>query len=84
MGAIFLGIALWRTQAVPRAAALLLIITLPVGLPGTIMIQSIGLVSIAGLAMTVPYGAAWMIVGNQLWSSTRESIATGTTWLKQS
>ncbi len=84
MGAILLGIALWRTRVLPRSAAFLLIITLPVGLPGTIMIQSIGLVSIAGLAMTVPYGAAWMIVGNQLWSSTRESIAAGTTWLKQS
>ncbi len=79
MGAIFLGIALWRTRAAPRAAALLLIIALPVGLPGTILIQSIGLVSIAGLAMTVPYGAAWMILGSHLWSSTRESIAARTT-----
>ena len=84
MGAIFLGIVLWRTRAALRVGALLLIITLPVGLPGTIMIQSIGLVSIAGLAMTAPYGVAWMILGNHLWSSTRESIAAPATWLKES
>ncbi len=84
MGAIFLGIALWRTRAAPRAGALLLIITLPVGLPGTIMLQSIGLVNIAGLAMTVPYGAAWMLLGHHLWSNTREAIATGRTLLKGS
>jgi hypothetical protein len=75
VGAVFLGIALWRTQAAPRLAALLLIVTLPVGFAGIFAISSIGLVSIAGLAMTGPYGAAWMILGNHLRSSAGESPA---------
>lgn len=83
LGAIFLGINLWRTQAVPRTGALLLIITLPVGLPGIIVIQSIGFVSIAGLAMTVPYGIAWVILGNHLSSIAGESIATGMPGLRK-
>lgn len=74
-GAIFLGIALWRLQRTPRPAALLLICTLPVGLAGIFAISSIGLVSVAGLAMTVPYGVAWMILGNHLRSSVSESTA---------
>lgn len=77
VGAIFLGIALLRTQAAPRAAALLLIVTLPVGLAGIFVISSLGLVSIAGLAITVPYGVAWVILGNHLWSSAGESITAG-------
>lgn len=67
-GAILLGVALWRARAVPRLAALLLIISLPVGLPGVIVLQGIGLVDSAGLALTVPYGGAWIILGHQLWA----------------
>ncbi len=78
VGAIFLGTALWRTQAAPRSGALLLMLTLPVGLPGVIVISSIGLVSVAGLAMTAPYGVAWMVLGNHLWSSAGQPLAAGT------
>lgn len=77
VGAILLGIALWRTQAASRAAALLLIITLPIGLPGIFVMSSIGPISIAGLAMTAPYGVAWMILGNHLWSNAGEFTAEG-------
>jgi hypothetical protein len=65
-GAILLGIALWRARAVPRLGALLLIISLPVGLPGVIVLQAIGLVDSPGLALTVPYGGAWIILGYRL------------------
>jgi heme/copper-type cytochrome/quinol oxidase subunit 1 len=75
-GAILLGVALWRTQA-PRLAALLLILTLPVGLAGVIVISSIGLVSVAGLAMTVPYGVAWMVLGHHLRSSAGDVAVAG-------
>ncbi len=66
LGGFFLGVALWRMQAVPRTAALLLMGTLLVGVAGVIVLEFIGLVSIAGLAMTVPYGIAWMMLGNHL------------------
>lgn len=67
-GAILLGGALWRARAVPRSGALLLIISLPVGLPGVIALQGIGLVDSTGLALTVLYGGAWIILGHQLWA----------------
>lgn len=68
VGAILLGIALWRAGAASRLGALLLIIALPVGFVGVVLVAAIGFVDIAGLALTVPYGGAWVMLGSQLWS----------------
>lgn len=68
LGAILLGIALWRQRAASRPGALLLIIALPAGIVGVILLSAIGLTDIAGLALTVPYGGAWVMLGSQLWS----------------
>ena len=68
VGAILLGVTLWRARAVPRLGALLLIIALPVGLPGVIALGAIGFEDSAGLALTVLYGGAWIVLGHQLWS----------------
>jgi hypothetical protein len=66
VGVILLGIALWRARAVPRLGALLLIISLPVGLPGVIALVAMGFEDSAGLAFTVIYGGAWVILGHRL------------------
>lgn len=65
-GAVLLGIALWRSRAASRLGALLLVIALPVGFVGVILLSAVGLADIAGLALTVPYGAAWITLGSQL------------------
>jgi hypothetical protein len=68
VGAVLLGVALWRARAVPRLAALLLIIALPVGLTGTIALEAIGFEDSAGLALTALYGVAWIMLGYRLWA----------------
>lgn len=68
VGAVLLGIALWRTTAASPLGALLLITALPVGMVGTILVSAIGLLDIAGLPLTVLYGAAWITLGSRLWS----------------
>lgn len=68
IGAILLGIALWRARAASRLAALLLIIALPIGLVGVILISAAGWEDIAGLPLTVLYGSGWVMLGQQLWS----------------
>jgi hypothetical protein len=68
VGAIPLGIALWRVRVASRLGALLLIIALPVGFIGVILVSAIGFEDIAGLSLTVLYGAAWIVLGSQLWS----------------
>jgi hypothetical protein len=70
VGTIFLGIALWRVRAASRLAALLLIIALPVGFVGVILVSAVGFEDIAGLPLTVLYGGGWIILGSQLWSGT--------------
>jgi hypothetical protein len=70
VGAILLGIALWRARAAPRLGAMLLIIALPVGIIGVILVSAAGLADAAGLPLTVLYGGAWILLGNQLWSAT--------------
>ena len=67
-GAVLLGVALWRARAASRSGALLLIIALPVGMVGTILLSVIGFVNIAGLPLTVLFGGAWITLGSQLWS----------------
>ncbi len=68
VGAILLGIALWRARAASRLGALLLVIALPVGIVGVILLSTVASADTAGLALTVPYGGAWVILGSQLWS----------------
>ncbi len=68
VGAILLGIALRRVRAASRPGALLLIIALPVGFVGVIVVSAVGFEDIAGLPLTVLYGTAWLILGSQLWS----------------
>jgi Ca2+/Na+ antiporter len=68
VGAVLLGIALWRTRAVARLGALLLIIALPVGFPVVVALNFTRFMESAGLAFVVPYGVAWVIVGYQLWA----------------
>lgn len=74
VGAILLGVALWRALAVPRAGALLLIISLPIGLLGTIAISAMGFEDIAGLPLTVLYGGAWVLLGYQLRSEASTTV----------
>ena len=66
VGAVLLGIALRRAGVASRMGALLLILALPVGIAGVVLISAVGLTDIAGLALTVPYGGAWVVFGNQL------------------
>jgi hypothetical protein len=68
VGAVLLGIALLRTRLAPRAAALLLILALPVGILGVILVSALGFVDIAGLPLTVLYGGAWIVIGTHLGS----------------
>jgi hypothetical protein len=71
VGAVLLGIALLRTRLAPRAAALLLILALPVGILGVILVAALGFVDIAGLPLTVLYGGAWIVIGTHLGSQGR-------------
>jgi hypothetical protein len=71
VGAVLLGIALLRTRLAPRAAALLLILALPVGFLGVILVSALGFVDIAGLPLTVLYGGAWIVIGTHLGSQGR-------------
>jgi hypothetical protein len=68
IGAVLLGIALLRARAASRLGVLLLIIALPAGFVGVILVSAVGLVDIAGLPLTVLYGGAWIILGGELWS----------------
>ena len=68
VGAILLGIALWRARTASRPGALLLIVALPVGIVGVVLVSAVGFADIAGLALTVPFGGAWVMLGSQLWA----------------
>jgi hypothetical protein len=67
-GAVTLGVALWRTRTAPRAGALLLIVALPVGIAGVLLVSALGFVDAAGLPLTVLYGGAWIVLGLHLGS----------------
>jgi hypothetical protein len=56
IGAVLLGIALLRARAASRLGVLLLIIALPVGFVGVILVSAVGLADIAGLPLTVLSG----------------------------
>lgn len=75
-GAIFLGSTLWRARATPRFGSLLLIIALPVGIIGVILVSAAGLDDIAGLPLTVLYGGAWLILGYHLQSGAGEAATS--------
>ena len=66
VGAVPLGIALWRTWSATRAGALLLVLALPVGFSGVILVSALGFVDIAGLPLTLLYGGAWIVLGAHL------------------
>ena len=68
VGAFLLGMGPWRAGAASRLGALLLIVALPVGLVGVILLSGLGLEDTAGLPWTILYGAAWVVLGNQLWT----------------
>jgi hypothetical protein len=68
VGAILLGISLWRARVTPRLGALLLVIALPIGFVGVVLLSAVASADIAGLALTIPYGGAWVLLGSQLWS----------------
>ena len=70
-GAILLGVALRRARVASRLGALLLVLALPVGIAGAILVSAVGFADIAGLALTVPYGGAWVVFGNQFRSPRR-------------
>jgi hypothetical protein len=76
VGAVPLGIALWHTRSATRAGALLLVLALPVGIVGVIVVSALGLVDIAGLPLTVLYGGAWIVLGAHL-GSQRGASARG-------
>lgn len=66
VGAVLLGIALLRARSAPRAGALLLVVALPVGIVGVIVVSALGLADVAGLPLTVLYGGAWIVLGRHL------------------
>ncbi len=66
VGAALLGIALLRRRSAARAGALLLIVTLPVGIADVILVSTLIFVNIAGLPLTVLYGGAWIVLGSHL------------------
>jgi hypothetical protein len=66
LGALPIGIALLRARSAPRAGALLLVVALPVGIVGVIIVSAMGFVDIAGLPLTVLYGGAWIVFGGHL------------------
>lgn len=70
VGALLIGIALWRAHAGSRLAALLLMIALPLGFVGVMLLAAAGLEDIAGLPLTVLYGSAWFIMGWHLGGNT--------------
>jgi hypothetical protein len=84
VGAVLLGVALLRTRPTPRtlplagafAGALLLILALPVGIAGVILVSGLGFVNIAGLPLTVLYGGAWIVLGSHLRSQGPQGRAT--------
>lgn len=63
LGAVPLGVALWRSRV--RMAGALLALTLPVGLPLLVAISAAGAEGVAGLSMTVPFGLAWALIGRR-------------------
>ena len=77
VGAILLGIGLWRSGVAPRSGALLLIIALPVGIVGIVAVSAAGFEDVAGLPLTVLYGVAWLILGHHLRSTAGESTTVG-------
>ncbi len=66
IGALLLGIALWRSGAASRLGSLLLIVALPVGLLGVILLSAMGFEDTAGLPWTVLYGGSWLVLGSLL------------------
>lgn len=74
IGALLLGIALRRAGVASRLGAWLLIVALPVGLVGVVLLSGLGFEDTAGLPWTVLYGAAWAVLGNELWAQ-REGAA---------
>ncbi|WP_336344341.1 hypothetical protein [Halalkalicoccus ordinarius] len=70
LGAIVLGIAMLRSDAAPRAAAWLLIVALPVGLPATIgyTLVTMGVVDHAWVGPELLFGLAWVVIGYSLWN----------------
>lgn len=74
LGAIPLGIALWRARAASRVGAMLLILALPVGLAGVMLISAMGFEDVAGLPLTVLYGVAWVVLGSRLWTQAGEAV----------
>lgn len=70
LGAIVLGIAMLRSDAVPRAAAWLLIAALPVGLPATIgyTLATMGVIDHVWVGPELLFGLAWVVIGYSLWN----------------
>lgn len=61
LGGVPLGIALWRRGV--RVAGVLLVLALPAGMPLLVAIAATGADGVAGLAMTLPFGLAWVLIG---------------------
>lgn len=68
IGALPLGVALWRAGGGSRTGAALLVSALPVGFVGAVLISVAGWADVAGLPFTVLYGGAWVELGRHLWS----------------
>ncbi len=74
LGAIPLGIALWRAGAASRAGAMLLVLALPVGFAGTTLVSAMGWEDVAELPLTVLFGAAWVVLGSRLWTQVSKAV----------
>lgn len=66
VGSALVGIAGWRADALPRSGAVLLAVA-PLGIPGVFLLAGTS-IGTPFVAVTVPYGAAWVVVGRHLWT----------------
>lgn len=67
LSSALMGIAGWRAGAIPRAGAALLAVA-PLGIPGVFLLAGTT-IGTPFVAVTVPYGAAWIVVGRHLWTT---------------
>ncbi len=74
LGALLVGLSGLRRRSIPVAVALLLLLTLPLGLFAVALPTAIGIPEdYLGLPLTLLYGAAWMVLG---WSWIRRRDAS--------
>lgn len=62
-GSIPLGYAVYRVHILPRYAPLALIISIPLGIAGLVLLSAYGFVGLIS-----PYGVGWIVLGYAIWT----------------